>query len=75
MRCSSALVRALEREIAGRGFHEVLIQAAAANHRAHGLYGHLGYCEIWRKTAFDPVLETELEKIGLRKPLKRVAIF
>lgn len=69
----SALVKAMEREIAGRGFADVLIQAAAANARAHGLYRHLGYKEIWRRTAFDPILETELEKVGLSKRIAQAS--
>jgi len=65
----SALIGALEQLIADRGFSEALIQVAAANERAHALYRHLGYAEIWRRSEFDPVLETTLEKIGLKKDL------
>lgn len=63
----SALVRALEKQIVDRGFSEAFIQVAAANERAAGLYRHLGYTEVWRRSEFDPILETTLEKIGLKK--------
>jgi [ribosomal protein S18]-alanine N-acetyltransferase len=65
----SALIRALEAEIAGRGYAAVQIQVAALNARAFQLYQHLGYRRLWRKVLFDPILEIELEKIGLSKPL------
>ncbi|ASY63870.1 acetyltransferase [Sinorhizobium sojae CCBAU 05684] len=65
----SALIRALEAQIAGRGYAKAHIQVAALNERALQLYRHLGYREIWRKVLFDPILETDLEKIGLSKPL------
>lgn len=65
----SALIRALEAQIAGRGYAEAHIQVAALNERALQLYRHLGYREIWRKVLFDPILESNLEKIGLSKPL------
>lgn len=65
----SALIKALEAEIAERGYSEAQMQVAALNERALGLYEHLGYLQIWRKTMFDPILETTLEKIGLSKKL------
>ena len=37
--------------------------------RALRLYQHLGYRVLWKKVAFDPILETDLEKIGLSKAL------
>ncbi|MBX3584179.1 MAG: GNAT family N-acetyltransferase [Rhizobiaceae bacterium] len=66
---ASALIRALEGEIVARGFASARIHVAAANDRARGLYDHLGYRETARRTAFDPVLETTLEKIELAKDL------
>ncbi|OHV82517.1 GNAT family N-acetyltransferase [Ensifer sp. LCM 4579] len=65
----SALIGALEAQIAGRGYAEAHIQVAARNERALQLYRHLGYREIWRKVLFDAVLETDLEKISLSKAL------
>lgn len=65
----SALVRALERQIAGRGYPEALIEVAADNMRAHGLYRHLGYEPWWQRAVFDPILRTTLAKVGLRKLL------
>ena len=65
----SSLIRALERQIAERGFAEAFIEVAAGNARALGLYRHLGFVEQWRRPAFDPVLEITLEKIGLKKRL------
>ncbi|UIJ70497.1 GNAT family N-acetyltransferase [Aurantimonas sp. HBX-1] len=65
----SGLVTFLEARIQAAGFATVRIQVAAANARALGLYQHLGYREVWRKVALDAVLETELEKVGLEKPL------
>ncbi|WP_026617972.1 GNAT family N-acetyltransferase [Ensifer aridi] len=66
---ASALIRALESQIADRGYTEARIHVAAANERALRLYQHLGYRMLWRKVAFDPILETDLEKIGLSKAL------
>lgn len=63
----SALLQALEREIAGRGYRRARIHVAAANERALRLYQHRGYRQIWRKTAYDPILEIALEKIELAK--------
>jgi ribosomal-protein-alanine N-acetyltransferase len=65
----TALIRALEGEIALRGFAVAKIEAAAANTRALGLYRHLGYRDAWRDSYLDPILQVELEKIGLTKPL------
>ncbi|MBP2233718.1 ribosomal-protein-alanine N-acetyltransferase [Sinorhizobium kostiense] len=65
----SALIRALEAQIAGRGYAEAHIQVAALNERALQLYLHLGYREVWRGALYDPILETNLEKIGLSRPL------
>lgn len=65
----SALVRALETEILGRKYKTANIQVAALNTRAFCLYRHLGYREEWRQVTFDPILNVELEKIGLSKRL------
>ncbi|PDT43556.1 MULTISPECIES: GNAT family N-acetyltransferase [Sinorhizobium] len=65
----SALVRALERQILERGYCEAHIEVAAANARALELYQRLGYRQLWRKVAFDAVLRTTLEKIGLARRL------
>ncbi len=66
----SALIKALEAQIAERGYRQAAIQVAARNERALQLYQHLGYRVLWRKVAFDPILQTELEKIGLSKALR-----
>jgi [ribosomal protein S18]-alanine N-acetyltransferase len=66
---ASALVKALETQIADRGYTEARIHVAAANERALRLYQHLGYRVLWKKVVFDPILETDLEKIGLSKAL------
>lgn len=66
----SALIKALEAQIAERGYGQAAIQVAARNERALQLYRHLGYRVLWRKVAFDPILQTELEKIGLSKALQ-----
>ncbi|MCA1404792.1 GNAT family N-acetyltransferase [Ensifer sp. IC3342] len=65
----SALIGALETQIADRGYTDARIHVAAANERALQLYQHLGYRVLWRKVAFDPILETDLEKIHLSKTL------
>lgn len=65
----SALIAALETQIADRGYRDARIHVAAANERALRLYQHLGYRVLWKKVAFDPILETDLEKIGLSKAL------
>lgn len=65
----SALIKALETQISGRGYTKARIHVAAANERALQLYQHLGYRVLWRKLAFDPILETDLEKVGLSKAL------
>ncbi|NSZ66056.1 GNAT family N-acetyltransferase [Agrobacterium tumefaciens] len=61
------LIRALERQIADRGFAEAFIHVTAANGRALGLYRHLGYRDVWQRSEFDPILEATLEKIRLKK--------
>jgi ribosomal-protein-alanine N-acetyltransferase len=66
---ASALISALETQIAERGCTEARIHVAAANERALRLYQHLGYRVLWTKVAFDPVLEIDLPKIGLSKAL------
>ncbi len=63
----SLLIRALERQIADRGFAEAFIDVTAANGRALGLYRHLGYRDVWQRSEFDPILEATLEKIRLKK--------
>ena len=65
----SALLAALEQEIAGRGHGQARIAVAAANERAFRLYRHRGYREIWRGTRHDPILATPLEKVELAKDL------
>lgn len=65
----SALIRALESQIARRGYRQARIQVAAQNERALQLYQRLGYRVLWRKIAFDPILKIDLEKIGLSKVL------
>lgn len=65
----SAVIGRLEADIAGRGYAEAHIHVAAANERALRLYRHLGYRELWREVLYDPILESNLEKIGLSKPL------
>jgi ribosomal-protein-alanine N-acetyltransferase len=69
----SGLVKALEDRIRAAGFATARIRVAASNDRALGLYKHLGYREVWRKVALDPVLNIELEKIGLEKWLAAAA--
>lgn len=65
----SALMKALESQIAHRGYRQARIQVAAQNARALQLYQHLGYQVRWRKVAFDPILRIDLEKVGLSKAL------
>ncbi|ACP22983.1 acetyltransferase (plasmid) [Sinorhizobium fredii NGR234] len=65
----SALIRALEAQVLDRGYSEARIEVAAANERALELYGRLGYRPLWRKVVLDPVLRTDLEKIGLVRRL------
>ncbi|PDT45665.1 GNAT family N-acetyltransferase [Sinorhizobium fredii] len=65
----SALIKALETQIFDRGYSEARIEVAAANERALGLYQRLGYRPLWRKVVLDPVLRTDLEKIGLARRL------
>ena len=61
----SALLAALEQEIAGRGHGQARIAVAAANERAFRLYRHRGYRETWRGTRHDPILATPLERWSL----------
>lgn len=63
----SALIKALEQVIRDRGYGDASIQVAAANKRALHLYRHLGYIEHWLRPEFDPILETRLKKVGLKK--------
>ena len=67
---SSALLQALETRIAQRGYDRTLIQVAAENTRALGLYRHLGYSIDWQETRYDPILKTNLAKIGLSRPIQ-----
>ena len=66
----SALVRALEAQIAGRGHERAQINVAAQNARAFGLYRHLGYREMSRAVSLDPILNIMLEKVTLTKGLR-----
>ncbi|MBM6594572.1 GNAT family N-acetyltransferase [Microvirga pudoricolor] len=65
----SALVRALEREIAARGHAEARLEVLAANSRAASLYERLGYQRLWQAVRYDAILAMDLDKIGLGKPL------
>ena len=65
----SALLSALETEIAARGHTHARLHVAAANERALRLYQHRGYREIWRGTVQDAVLGIPLEKFELAKDL------
>ncbi|MEY9784576.1 GNAT family N-acetyltransferase [Sinorhizobium fredii] len=65
----SALIKALETQIFDRGYSEARIEVAAANERALELYQRLGYRPLWRKVVLDPVLRTDLAKIGLARRL------
>lgn len=69
----SALIQALEEDISRRGYSTARIHVAAANERARGLYEYLGYRQVSRQTAFDPILEISLEKIQLAKRLSKFA--
>ncbi|AWI60585.1 GNAT family N-acetyltransferase [Sinorhizobium fredii] len=65
----SALIKALETQIFDRGYSEARIEVAAANERGLELYQRLGYRPLWRKVVLDPVLRTDLDKIGLARRL------
>ena len=67
----SALLHALEQQIAGRGYAQARLHVAAANARAFGLYRHRGYREIWRGTMHDAILDIPLEKVELVRDLPR----
>jgi ribosomal-protein-alanine N-acetyltransferase len=65
----SALVAAVERLVADRGYDTVEIEVLTANRRALRLYHHLGYETVWQGTREDPTLSVELEKTRLRKEI------
>jgi ribosomal-protein-alanine N-acetyltransferase len=66
----SALMCGLETLISAKGYRIAKIDVAAANARALELYQHLGYEIDWQARRFDPILQIELDKIGLFKTLK-----
>lgn len=65
----TTLLQTMEQAFLAKGFRRASLSVAAGNHRAHGLYLHLGYVEIWRGNRFDPILEANLEKMDLVKSL------
>ncbi|WP_316862293.1 GNAT family N-acetyltransferase [uncultured Cohaesibacter sp.] len=65
----TALLHALEDSIRTKGFEASRLSVAVGNVRAHDLYVHLGYSEVWRGERYDPILDRMLEKIDLEKPL------
>jgi ribosomal-protein-alanine N-acetyltransferase len=65
----SALVRALEAEIRGRGYRRARLEVLTENARASGLYAHMGYRPEWRAVRHDTILKLDLDKIGMSKLL------
>jgi ribosomal-protein-alanine N-acetyltransferase len=64
---ATALIAAVEKVIAGRGFDCFEIEVLSANERALRLYRHLGYETVWEGSRDDPALALELPKTRLRK--------
>lgn len=69
MGAGSSLLGTLEMQIFDSGYGNANIDVAAANARALSLYQHRGYEIDWQERRFDPILQIELEKIGLSKSL------
>ncbi|WP_008197354.1 GNAT family N-acetyltransferase [Roseibium alexandrii] len=65
----SALLQTLETRLSAKGYRIAKIDVAAANARALSLYQHRGYEIDWQERRFDPILQIELDKIGLSKSL------
>lgn len=65
----SALVRALEAEIAARGYREARIEALTANARAIGVYRRIGYRVTWRGVVRDRVFGLPVDKTRLARAL------
>jgi ribosomal-protein-alanine N-acetyltransferase len=65
----SALVAAVERLVADRGYGTVEIEVLTANRRALRLYHYLGYETVWQGNREDPTLCVELHKTRLRKEI------
>lgn len=66
----SALIRALEGEIGGRGYAEARLEVLTENKRAAALYGYLGYEVRWQAVKYDAILKLDLHKTGMAKTLE-----
>jgi ribosomal-protein-alanine N-acetyltransferase len=65
----SALVGALERQIASRGYSRARLEVLTGNDRAAALYRHLGYEVQWQAVKYDPILKLDLHKTGMARQL------
>ena len=63
----TALVAALEAEIAAAGFEAARLQTHARNDRAVGFFRNRGYGVHWLSVAYAARLDRDVESVGLRK--------
>ena len=67
----SALLAALEAEIAALGYSQTELETLAANSRAIGFYERHGFVVAWRGQKFSSSLGYAIDKVGLNKSLKK----
>jgi len=63
----TALLRAIEKSIADRGFAAAEIEVLTRNERAAALYRRLGYETVWQQARHDTVLQMSICKTRMRK--------
>jgi [ribosomal protein S18]-alanine N-acetyltransferase len=63
------LLEALENDIAKAGYSTAELETAAVNAGGIRFYERGGYALVWRQVKFSRGLGTEVEKVGLVKPL------
>ena len=65
----TALVAALETEIAAAGFEAARLQTHAHNDRAIAFFRNRGYGVHWLSVSWSPRLDRDIESVGLSKRL------
>lgn len=65
----TALLAALEAEIAAAGFEAARLQTHARNDRAVAFFRGRGYGVHWLSLAYSPRLDRDAESVGLKKQL------
>jgi ribosomal-protein-alanine N-acetyltransferase len=66
----SALLREIERDIAGHGFDKSMIRTHSGNTEAIGFFRKHGYVIHWLSIAYNPKLDRDVPSVGLSKPME-----